>query len=415
MTPLDPDCFAAGDAPMTLAAAQDLVARLARPVATVETVPFAAALGRILAENVIAAVDVPGFDNAAVDGYALAAADLAPAGETRLPVAGRAAAGHPLATPHSPGTTVRILTGAAVPPGCDTVVMQEDCRLEGATVVLPAGVRPGSHVRRAGEDVRAGTPVLAAGTRLDAAGLALAAAAGRAALAVRARLGVAVLSTGDEVREPGRPLGPGALYDSNRAMLVALLAGLGFCVTDLGIVPDDARALRLVLEGAAKGHDLILASGGVSVGEEDHVRGVVASLGTLHAWRVAVKPGRPVAFGQVGRVPFVGLPGNPAAALVTFLMLARPLALGLAGAAPLPPRGFPVRAAFAYNKRLGRREFLRARLAVRDGLAAAERVPGDGALSGLVAADGLVDLPEDAVRVAEGDPVVFIPLGEALR
>jgi molybdopterin molybdotransferase len=418
MVQLSDDCFAAGGAPMTLDAALDLVACVARPVIEPEEVGLSAATGRVLAEDVVAACDVPGEDNSAVDGYAVHFDDLVPGGETVLPVTGRAAAGHPLDRPARRGEAIRVFTGALMPAGPDTVMMQEDCRRVGDRVIIPPGIKRGANRRLAGEDVGKGQVVLRAGARLRPQDVGLAAATGRSRLLVQRPLRVAVFSTGDEVREAGQPLAPGTIYDSNRYVLAGLLGELGCRVTDLGILPDEAGALRAALSKAAEDHDLLFTSGGVSVGEEDHVRAAVESLGALHAWRVAIKPGRPVALGQIGRVPFVGLPGNPAAAMVTFVTLARALVLRLAGRSDLRPLTFPVRARFAHKKKRDRREFVRVRLADgADGMPEAIRFPREGAgiLSSLVEADGLVTLPESLTSLEPGATVSFLPFSEVTR
>ncbi|SMF60924.1 molybdopterin molybdotransferase [Tistlia consotensis] len=416
MAQLSDDCFAHGGKLMTVEEALALIeARTAR-VTGEETVALDAALGRVLAEDLVAAFSVPAHDNSAVDGYAVYFDDLDPEAETRLPIRGRAAAGHPLAGPQARGTAVRIFTGAAMPAGLDgeapdTVMMQEDCRLEGDTVVIAPGIRRGSNRRLAGEDIRQGETVLAAGRRLRPQDLGQAAAIGRRELAVAGRLRVALFSTGDELREPGSPLPPGCIYDSNRHTLGGLLRGLGCAVTDLGILEDREPAVRAALAEAAGSHDLVITSGGVSVGEEDHVKAAVEALGRLHAWRLAIKPGRPIALGQVGRVPLVGLPGNPVAVVVTFVTFVRPLILRLAGAAPEPTPGFAVTAGFAHRKKRDRREWLRASLDSEDGRLVARKFPRDGAgiLSSIVESDGLVELPEDLTRLEPGTTVRFLP------
>lgn len=417
MSQITDDCFAPGARFMTTDEALARIRALAQPVTGTETVPLAEAAGRILAADVVADMDVPPHDNSAVDGYLVYFDDLDPARETRLAIAGRRAAGDAPGEAPPRGAALRVFTGAALPAGPDTVVMQEDCRREGDTVVVPPGIGRGANLRRAGEDVRAGATILRAGHRLRPQDLGLAAAVGRAALAVRARLRVAIFSTGDELREPGAALGPGAIYDANRYVLGALLAAQGCAVTDLGILRDDAAEVRGALAAAARDHDLLFTSGGVSVGEEDHVKAAVEAEGALHFWRLAIKPGRPLALGRVGATPFVGLPGNPVAAMVTFLRFARPLALGLAGADVVAPALYRVRAGFDYAKKPGRREWLRARL-VRDpdGALAAEKFPrqGSGILSSLVAADGLVELPEDLTQLTKGEAVDFLPFNEVM-
>lgn len=371
------------------------------------TIPLGEADGRILSADIPAPFPLPPFDNAAVDGYALRAADLAPTGPTRLPVADRIPAGT-APEPLAPGTAARIFTGAPLPPGADTVAMQEDVRIEGGAVLLPATLVLGSNRRRAGEDVAAGAIALPAGHRIGPRSLALAAALGLRTLPVRDRLRVGVFSTGDEVSGPSDGLAPARIHDANRPMLTAILRRAGADVSDCGILPDRADALRKHLAEAASGCDLIVTTGGVSVGEEDHVRAALGEIGEIILWRLAIKPGRPLAFGTVGDTPFLGLPGNPGAAYVTALAVLVPLVLHLSGAEP--PRPLPVvRSGFALAKRLGRREYLKVRLRPGpDGIPEAVPAPG-GALSGLAASDGLVELPEDAASVAPGDLLAYRP------
>ncbi len=412
MAQLTDDCFAFGGPLMTVAEALAVLRERVTTVVEAETVPLAAALGRILAEDVIAAANVPPCDNSAVDGYAVFHADVAGNEPVRLPVTGRAAAGHPLGRGGARGEAVRIFTGAAMPGGFDTVMMQEDCTDERDYVVIRPGIRKGANRRRAGEDIAAGTTVLSAGGRLRPQDVAIAAAAGRASLKVFRPLKVAVVSTGDELVEPGRPLPPGAIYDSNRYGLIALLSALGCDVDDLGILADDFATIRDGLAAAAGGRDLVVTSGGMSVGEEDHVKAAVRSLGSLHFWQLAIKPGRPVGLGQIGGVPFIGLPGNPAAMMVTFFRIARPMIRCLAGGRAEPPRLYPVAAGFAHKKKAGRREYVRVRIVDGpDGGPVAERFPREGAgiLSSMVAADGLAELPEDLTRIEPGQRVDFLP------
>jgi len=420
MAQLSDDCFAFGGALIPLDDALKLLIERTEAVTGTETVPLAAALGRVLAEDLVAPRDVPPHDNSAVDGYAVYFDDLA-AGETALPVVGRAAAGHPLSGSQARCTAVRIFTGAPMPAGAnggapDTVLMQEDCRETGGTVHIAPGIKRGSNRRKRGEDVKAGDRILAAGRRLKPQDIGLAASIGRAALPVRTRLRVALFSTGDEIREPGGEAPPGTVYDANRFALRAALESLGCAVSDLGIVPDRLGAIRDALERAASGHDLILTSGGMSTGEEDHVKAAVEGLGKLHFWRLAIKPGRPIAFGQVGRVPFVGLPGNPVAVMVTFLRIARPLILRLAGASPAPPRLFRMRADFEHKKKTGRREWVRAFVVHDDATGAAllRKFPrqGAGILTSVVQSDGLVELGEDVTHLKPGETVDFLPFSE---
>jgi molybdopterin molybdotransferase len=419
MAQLSDDCFAFGGDLMSIAAALAHIEAQVTPQVESETVPLKAARGRILSGPLDAPRDVPPHDNSAVDGYAVCFDDLAAGGETVLPVAGRAAAGHPLEYAAKRGAAVRIFTGAPMPDGLDTVLMQEDCSEEGGLVRIPAGIKRGANRRRAGEDAKAGATVLTAGRRLRPQEVGLAAALGFTGLPVYRKLRVALFSTGDEVRDPGDALPKGAIYDANRYVLQALLSGLGAEVTDVGILPDRADAIRGALGAAAKSHDLILTSGGMSTGEEDHVKAAVEALGTLHFWRLAIKPGRPVAMGQVGGVPFMGLPGNPVAVMVTFLLLTRPLVLRLAGAVALPPpRRFPVTSGFAHKKRANRCEFVRARLVPgAEGGWTAERFPRDGAgiLSSMVESDGLVEIGEGIARIEPGQSVDFLPFSEVIE
>jgi len=416
MAQLSDDCFAFGGALMSVEEAQGLIAARIPPLPGEEEVPLAAARGRILARDLVAATPLPPFFNAAVDGWAFRHADLDPAAPTRLREAGRVAAGQAPAAPTGPGEAVRIFTGAPMPPGTDTCVMQEDVGRDGEAIIVPPGLGRGANARPAGEDVAAGTVALAAGCRLGPAEIGLAAALGRARLAVRPLPRIGVFSTGDELAEPGTPLGAAQTYDSNRFTLLALLAGLPCAAADLGRLPDSADATAAALAAAARGHDLLLTSGGVSTGEEDHVRAAIEAGGSLVFWRLAVKPGRPAAMGVIGGVPVVGLPGNPVAAVVCFLHLARPLLLRLAGAAPEPlPRHAAV-ADFAYRKKAGRREYVRVTLATEQGVTRARKFAREGAglLSSLTRSHGFAELPEAVTEVAPGDPLTVLPFAGSL-
>lgn len=380
------------------------------PVPGLLELPLVEADGRVLARAVLAPIDLPPFANSAVDGYAVRHADLAAKGPSRLPLLGRSAAGEPAGTLGQGAW--RIFTGGAVPAGADTIVMQEDVALEDGAVVLPAGVKRGANLRRAGEDIARGQEAFPAGRRLRPQDLGLLAALGFDRVRVRQRPRVALFSTGDELTEPGQPLAPAAIYDANRAMLRALLVRAGADVADLGILRDEPVELERHLREAAGACDLIVTSGGVSVGEADHVKAALSACGSLDLWRVAIKPGKPIAIGEAAGTPFIGLPGNPVAVFVGFLFVARPLLARLAGALDEAPLALPVAAGFRHRKKAGRREFLRVTLERRsDGGILARKHPGEGAgsLASLAQSDGLVMLAEDLEQVDEGDGVPFLP------
>ena len=387
---------------------------LAQPLALregdFEVLPTNDALDRVLARDQVSTLDVPPMDNSQMDGYAVRAADLL-AGQP-MAVSQRIAAGE-VAVPLAAGTAARIFTGAMVPAGADAVIMQEQAVLDGGQVrfdILPAA---GDWIRRAGEDIRRDSVVLTAGTRLTPQALGLAASVGLAMLPVRPRLRVACFFTGDELAMPGETLAPGAIYNSNRFVLVALLRRLGCDVTDLGIVPDSLDATRSALREAARRCDLIVTSGGMSVGEEDHVRPALEAEGSLRTWQIAIKPGKPLAWGAVrradgGSAHFIGLPGNPVSSFVTFLLFVRPFILRLQGATDRLPRPIAVRADFDWPKPDRRREFLRVRFNQAGGLDLFAN-QGSGVLTSTVWADGLIDNPPlQAIR--RGDLVAFLPM-----
>jgi molybdopterin molybdotransferase len=418
MAQLSDDCFAFSGPLMPVAAVERLLMERIVPVSETETVDAAGAYGRVVAEDIVATVDLPPFDNSAVDGFAVRHADLEPSAETRLTVVDQVMAGHRADRAVGRGEAVRIFTGAPMPRGADTVFMQEDCRVEDGAVLVPAGLKPGANRRLAGEDIRSGTVALAAGRRLAPQHLALAAAIGLTEIRVRRRVRVALFSTGDEIVEPGAPLPVAALYDSNRRLLAAMLARLGAAVTDLGILPDQPDSLVAAIGNAAHRHDLVLTSGGVSTGEADHVRDAVEKVGRLVFWRIAIKPGRPVAMGVIpvsgsgDGAAFVGLPGNPVAVFVTFARVVRPLVLRLAGALPEPLVALPVRASFSYRKKKGRREYVRVALAqAADGSIVASKHPRDGAgvITSLTETDGLAELTEDVTNIEPGATIGFLP------
>jgi molybdopterin molybdotransferase len=411
MAQLTDDCFAFSGPLMPIADMEKLIAARVFPVGETETVGLHPARGRVLACAVTAPLDLPPFDNSAVDGYAVRHRDLAPKGETRLAVSGRLTAGSAASAPIAEGQAIRIFTGAPMPAGADTVFMQEDVRTEGGVVIVPAGLKPGANRRLAGEDVPKGSVVLPAGRRLATQDVALAAAVGVTRLEVRRRVRVALFSTGDEIVEPGSPRPDAALYDANRYLLTGMLDRLDAEVTDLGILKDDPASLAHAIEAAARDHDLVLTSGGVSTGEADHVRDAVQKVGRLVFWRVAIKPGRPVAMGVVGGAAFMGLPGNPVAAFVTFARVVRPLLLRLAGAEAEPFTPLPVRLAFAYKKKTGRREYVRVALRTAgDGVVEAVKHPQEGAgvITSLTETDGFAELAEDTTTVEPGSTVGFL-------
>ena len=388
----------------------------AQPVEEIRSLPLTAASGRILAVAQQSTVAVPPLDNSAMDGYAVRLADITAKGVC-LPVSQRIPAGT-VGTTLQPGTAARIFTGAPVPAGADAVVMQELCEHGEGGVVINHLPRPGENIRRAGEDIAVGAEILAAGVKLQPQHIALAASAGLPELPVYRRVRVGVFFTGDELVQPGEPLPPGAIYNSNRYALVTLLEGMGCEVRDLGTVPDKLDATREALRKAASDNDLIITSGGVSVGEEDHVKPAVEAEGRLDMWKIAIKPGKPLAFGEVrrgeesGKAWFVGLPGNPVSAMVTFMMMVRPFILRLQGAAQLMPRAFPLRADFEWLRADARKEFLRGRIAASGGIELYAN-QGSGVVTSLCWGDGLVVNPPGKT-IARGDLVEFVPFAELL-
>jgi molybdopterin molybdotransferase len=379
-----------------------------------ERVPLSEALGRVLAVSVSSPIDVPGWDNSAMDGYAVNAADLA--GERpRLRVAQRIAAGT-AGEPLERGTAARIFTGAPMPPGADTVVVQEVCERDGENVVVGVVPKSGANVRRVGEDIRAGSDVIAAGTRLGPAHLGLAASVGVAAVAVYPRVRVALFCSGDELVAPGSPLGPGQIYNSNQYTATGLLQTLGCDVVPMGIVPDSLEQTVAALADAAGRADLVIGTGGVSVGEEDHVKPALERLGSLDLWRIAMRPGKPLAFGRIGSTPFIGTPGNPVSLFVTFVLFARPFILRMQGREEVAPQVIPATADFDWPRPDKRREYARARLSRgADGVARVSVFPSrsSAVLSSVAWADGLVEIPEGRV-VSRGAPVDFLPFSGLL-
>lgn len=391
-----------------------------RPITDSEQIPTLEANGRVLATAQLSQLNVPPMDNTQMDGYAVRAADCA-SGEAKLKVAQRIPAGH-VGEPLQPGTAARIFTGAMIPDGADAVVMQEVCELEksgqGDVVTIRHAPQSGEWIRRTGEDIKAGSELLPAGTRLRAQELGLAASVGLALLPVLRRPRVAVFFTGDELAMPGEPLKPGAIYNSNRFLLRGLLENLGCEIADYGIVPDTLAATRDTLRQAAQNNDLIITSGGVSVGEEDHVKPAVEAEGHINMWQIAVKPGKPLAFGEVrrqqaeGTAFFLGLPGNPVSSFVTFLLFVRPFLLRLQGVKEVAPRAYTMRADFDWPRADRRNEFLRAKINANGGL---DLFPNQssGVLTSTVWGDGLIDNPPGQ-PIAAGDMVRFLPFSDLL-
>jgi molybdopterin molybdotransferase len=382
----------------------------AHPSTETEILPLLDADGRVLAEDVRAPIDVPGFDNSAMDGYAVYLTDFSAAVQT-LPVVQRIAAGE-TGQPLASNTAARIFTGAPVPPGCNAVIPQEETRIEGDSVTLLAPVKPTQHIRARGEDIATGSTILAAGHRLAPQDLALLASVGLPNVICRPRLHVGLLCTGDELVAPGQPLPPGGIYNSNAYSITGLLNRLGCLVTDYGRVEDNRDATQTALRRAAEENDVVITCGGVSVGEEDHVKAAVNALGQVDMWRIAMKPGKPLAFGRVGDAEFIGLPGNPVSAFLTFCLLARPFLLKRMGATATAPLALTVPAGFTRDRADKRREFLRARLeadATGKICAVPHKHQGSAVMSGVCWADGLIDVPAGAT-IAAGTPVRYWPL-----
>jgi molybdopterin molybdotransferase len=385
-----------------------------KPVAGIEVVALAAAHGRVLAEDVIAPRPIPAFTNSAVDGYAFAHASLSPEA-TRLRLTGRAAAGHAPAGALGPGEAARIFTGAVMPEGADSCIMQEDVEGEGDVVIIPPGLKAGANTRKAGEDLQAGEPAASAGARLRPQELAAIASTGHDRIHCYRRLRVALISTGDEIVRPGAPLAYGQVYDSNHALLLGLLQTVAAETVDHGVLPDDAAMVRDAVGRAARDCDVILSTGGASRGEADHIVSTIQDMGTLHAWQIAVKPGRPLAVGQIGDTVFFGLPGNPVAVFVTFLLYARPMLARLQGTEWHEPRRFPLPAGFAMpKKKPDRREFWRGWIEVEAGRPVLKKFARDGSalISGLRQAEGLIEVAEEVTEVRPGDCLNFIPFTE---
>mgnify|MGYP001283872489 CR=1 FL=1 len=414
------DCFLHDTQRLRHEQAIEILRSRVAPVTAHERVAIVDIAGRVLAEPAVAVRPVPAHTNSAVDGYGFASADYGAAG-ARLPVSARVAAGHPLEGKAPPATAVRIFTGAVLPEGIDTVAMQEDCETaageNGAmTVSIPGGLKRGANVRRTGEDVAAGETLLEPGAMLRPQDAAALASIGLADVVCRKRLSVAIISTGDEVIRAGsRPLAPGEVYDANAPMLSGLIGAAGADVHDLGVWPDDAAEIKRRLADAARHYDVLITSGGASRGEEDHMVEAMDALGKRHMWQLAIKPGRPMSFGQIGDTVIIGLPGNPVAVFVCYLMYVFPVLRRLGGAPWPEPRRYMLPAAFEITKRkTGRREFFRGWLVGNGAATAVDKYARDGSglITGLRAATGLIEIGEDVTAVAPGDPVAFIPFSE---
>ena len=418
------DCFKATETWLTVAEAIERFSNLLYGVTKIEKIPIRDCSARILAVQLKARHNIPPHDNSAVDGYVVYFDDLQKNTQTRLPITGRIAAGHPMKLASQRGEAKKIFTGARIPKGRrdkgpDTIFMLEDTEIEGNFVVLPDGIERFSNLRKAGEDVKFGDTILSSGHRLRPQDISMAAALGYEELEVYRKLRVAVFSSGDELQEVGAPLNDGCVYDANRYSLISMLEQLGCEVTDIGILKDNPDQIKVGLWEASLDNDLLITSGGVSKGEEDHIKEVVEGLGALNFWNLAIKPGRPIALGHVDRgsaqVPFIGLPGNPVAVMVTFLCIARPLVLLLSGARDLEPQMYQVKSGFDFNKKVGRREWLRASIQKDHNgeiYALKYAADGSGIISSMVASDGLIELSEECDTVKTGDLVDFLSFNE---
>ncbi|NIM27233.1 MAG: molybdopterin molybdenumtransferase MoeA [Gammaproteobacteria bacterium] len=399
---------------MSVDEALELMLARARPLEETEQVPLNDALGRVLARAERSPIDVPGFANSSMDGYAIRASDAALDGPVSLRLTQRIAAGE-IGAGLSSGEAARIFTGAPLPDGADTVVIQEDCREDGGVVHFRGPAVPGDNVRPRGNDILAGSEILAAGTRLRPQELGLAASVGLARLDVVRRLRVAIFSSGDELVQPGEPLFAGAIYNSNRYTLGGLLSGLGCEIVDLGRVEDTLEATEAALVAAARDADVVVSSGGMSVGEEDHVKRALERTGRLEMWRVAVRPGKPLAYGRIGAADFIGLPGNPVSTLVTFCLFVRPFLLRRHGVASVQPSALRVPAAFAWPHPGRRREYVRARLerSADEITVAIYPKQGSDVLTSTVWADGLVEIREGKT-IEPGERVPYYAFSQLL-
>lgn len=415
MSAATPDCCFSNSSDML--SVEDAIASLlqhAEPITETEHVDLIDAANRVLATNISSTIDVPGFDNSAMDGYAFSSSDMERAQAEGLEITQRIPAGT-TGTPLQPGSAARIFTGAPVPEGVDTVAMQEICRIENKRMVLEKPVTAGANIRPRGNDIASGDTILESGSVLRAAQLGLAASVGVGSVDVYRTLKVAIFSTGDELVQPGTPLAAGQIYNSNRYQMHGLLQAQGCEVIDLGTVPDTFEATRQALLAGQEQADMVLTSGGVSVGEEDHVKAALESVGELTLWRIRMKPGKPLAFGKIGATPFIGLPGNPVSAFVTFLLFARPYLQLMQGRTTAEPLSYPVQAGFSYRAKR-RREYVRVRLRQDEETLIAESFARQGSdvMRSVAWSDGLVEVAEDS-NIEPGDTVRFLPFSEWAR
>ncbi|MFZ0469274.1 MAG: bifunctional molybdopterin-guanine dinucleotide biosynthesis adaptor protein MobB/molybdopterin molybdotransferase MoeA [Thiogranum sp.] len=411
--PPQPSC--ADSADTGALAVEEARRRILQSVTAVECpqkVALRAALDRVLAQDVLSTVDVPAHDNSAMDGYAVPARDLPASGTRALRVVGTAWAGRPFTATVRPGEAVRIMTGAVVPAGCDAVVMQEQAECDGEQLRIGNGHRPGQNIRRAGEDLRKGQVALARGHRMQPADLGLLASLGISEVHVQRPLRVAFFSTGDELRSIGEPLETGQIYDSNRYTLFGMLTRLGVDIIDMGVVRDDPAAIRDAFVRAAANADCVLTSGGVSVGDADYVKQVLDEVGEIRFWKIAMKPGRPLAFGRIGAAGFFGLPGNPVAVMVTFYQFVQPALRRMAGETEVTLPQFTVPCLSRLKKRAGRSEFQRGILS-RDEqgqwVVRKTGVQGSGVLSSMSSANCFIVLPPQSMEIEPGDSVLVEP------
>jgi molybdopterin molybdotransferase len=415
MSAATPDCCFPNAADML--SVEDAIASLlqhAKPITETDQVDLIDAANRVLATDITSTIDVPGFDNSAMDGYAFSSSDMERAQAEGLEITQRIPAGT-TGTPLQPGSAARIFTGAPVPEGVDTVAMQEICRIENNRMVLEKPVAAGANIRPRGNDIGTGDTILESGSVLRAAQLGLAASVGVGSVDVYRTLKIAIFSTGDELVQPGTPLAAGQIYNSNRYQMHGLLQAQGCEVIDLGTVPDTFEATRQALLAGQEQADMVLTSGGVSVGEEDHVKAALESVGELSLWRIRMKPGKPLAFGKIGATPFIGLPGNPVSAFVTFLLFARPYLQLMQGRTTAEPLSYPVQAGFSYHAK-HRREYVRVRLRQDAETLIAESFARQGSdvMRSVAWSDGLVEVAEDS-NIEPGDTVRFLPFSEWAR